>query len=100
MSKYYSSDPEYSQMSLNEKIIRDRIEAILGTFTREMEGYSYFGSNPGVSEDDYDEVAEAIMTEFSMWDDQQPKPYTGTGSDYLDCVLGVGGFESFGPLED
>lgn len=25
--------------------------------------------------------------------------YTGTGSDYLDCVLGVGGFEKYGPIE-
>ena len=24
--------------------------------------------------------------------------YTGTGSDYLDCVLGVGGFEKWGPI--
>jgi hypothetical protein len=24
--------------------------------------------------------------------------YTGTGSDYLDCVLGVGGFEQYGPI--
>lgn len=24
---------------------------------------------------------------------------TGTGSDYLDCVLGVGGFEQYGPIE-
>lgn len=25
--------------------------------------------------------------------------YTGTGSDYLDCVLGVGGFEQYGPIK-
>lgn len=25
--------------------------------------------------------------------------YTGTGSDYLDCVLGVGGFEQYGPID-
>lgn len=24
--------------------------------------------------------------------------YTGTGSDYFDCVLGVGGFEKYGPI--
>lgn len=28
-----------------------------------------------------------------------PKVYTGTGSDYLDCVLGIGGFESYGPIK-
>ena len=71
MSKYYSVDPEYTQMSHTEKDIRDKIEAILGKFTREMEGYSYFGSNPGIQQDDYDEVAEAIMSAFNMWEDQQ-----------------------------
>lgn len=25
--------------------------------------------------------------------------YTGTGSDYLDCVLGVGGFEQYGAIK-
>jgi hypothetical protein len=100
MSKYYSEDPEYTQMSFSEKTIRDKLEKILSEFTREMEGYSYFSSNPGISEDDYEDVAEKIMDVFNMWDDQKPKPYTGTGSDYLDCVLGVGGFESFGPLDE
>lgn len=32
-------------------------------------------------------------------DTSSPPVYTGTGSDYLDCVLGVGGFESFGPID-
>lgn len=68
MSKYYSEYPEYTQISLPEKQTRDRIEAVLATFTKEMEGYSYYGSNPGISEDDYGEVAEAIMTEFGMWE--------------------------------
>lgn len=29
--------------------------------TREMEGYSYFGSNPGVAEDDYEDVADKAV---------------------------------------
>lgn len=29
----------------------------------------------------------------------EPPAYTGTGSDYLDCVLGVGGFESYGEIK-
>jgi hypothetical protein len=28
-----------------------------------------------------------------------PPLYTGTGSDYLDCVLGIGGFESYDPIK-
>ena len=27
------------------------------------------------------------------------RTYTGTGSDYLDCVLGIGGFEQYGPID-
>ena len=47
-----------------EKLTIERcaVEALsaLKLNTREMEGYSYFGSNPGVSEDDYDEIEKAI----------------------------------------
>jgi hypothetical protein len=31
-------------------------------------------------------------------DELKQSTYTGTGSDYLDCVLGVGGFEQYGPI--
>ena len=34
-----------------------------------------------------------------IWNDQPEKAYTGTGSDYLDCVLGIGGFEKYGPVK-
>lgn len=69
MAKWYSTEfPESSKISTEEYLIRSRIEAILATFTQEMEGYSYFGSNPGIPEDDYDDVAEAIMTELGLWE--------------------------------
>lgn len=45
MSKYYSEDPEYTKISLTDKLTRDKIEAVLKTFTQEMENYSYYGSN-------------------------------------------------------
>lgn len=48
----------------NEKV--NKMMKIIDGFTTEMEGYSYFGSNPGVPEDMYDEVAEAIIKEFSI----------------------------------
>lgn len=32
-------------------------------------------------------------------DTEKPVHYTGTGSDYLDCVLGIGGFESYGAIK-
>jgi hypothetical protein len=40
--------------------VKDKILGILKEYTQEMEGYSYYGSNPGISEDDYDEIASKI----------------------------------------
>ena len=40
--------------------MKDKILGILKEYTQEMEGYSYYGSNPGISEDDYDEIASKI----------------------------------------
>jgi hypothetical protein len=31
-----------------------------------MENYDYFGTNPGVAQDDYEDVAEGIMQEFGI----------------------------------
>lgn len=42
---------------------KDRIIEILKGHTREMEGYSYFSSNPGISEDDYEEIADEILAD-------------------------------------
>ena len=66
MTRYFNTDPEYTQISAADKAVRDRIIAIIAGFSREMEGYSYFRSNPGVQEDDYEDVADAIMIEFDI----------------------------------
>lgn len=34
-----------------------------------------------------------------IWNNQPEQGYTGTGSDYLDCVLGLGGFEQYKPIK-
>jgi hypothetical protein len=65
MARWYSEDEEYSEMSDAEKVMRDRIVAIIAAYTTEMEAYSYCGSNPGVREDDYEGVADDIMKEFT-----------------------------------
>lgn len=46
--------------------MKDKIIEILKAHTREMEGYSYFGSNPGISEDDYEEIAEEIEAALAL----------------------------------
>ena len=66
MARWFSEDPEFTQISAEDKAKRDRIVAIINSYTREMEGYSYFGSNPGVPEDDYEDIADDIMREFGV----------------------------------
>ena len=66
MTRYFNEDPEYTQISAADKAVRDRIIAVIARYTKEMESYSYFGKNPGVSEDDYEDVADEIMQEFGI----------------------------------
>jgi hypothetical protein len=66
MARWFSEDPECSEISVEDKIIRDRIVAIIDRHTREMEGYSYFGRNPGVAVDDYEDIADDIMKELQF----------------------------------
>jgi hypothetical protein len=66
MSRWFSEDAEYTEISKEEKAQRDRIVAIIARYTTEMEGYSYFGSNPGVPKDDYEDIADDIMKEFGI----------------------------------
>lgn len=70
MAKWHSENPEYSQISEKDYITRCKIEAAIAEYTREMDGYSYCGTNPGVSEEDYDDVAESIMTTLDLWENQ------------------------------
>lgn len=65
-SRWFSEDPEYSEITPEEKAIRDRIIAIISGYTREMEADFYYGSNPGVPVNDYEDVADEIMIEFGI----------------------------------
>ena len=49
----------------NEQI-KQRIIAIIDNYTTEMEVRRYMGSNPGVSEDDYENIANDILKEFEV----------------------------------
>ena len=66
MTRWFSEDPDYSEITPAEKAIRDRIVAVMAKYTPEMEGYSYYGSNPGIKEDDYEDIAEDLMKEFGI----------------------------------
>jgi hypothetical protein len=45
---------------MTKEEVKKRIVEILDSYTKEMEGYSYYGSNPGVSHSDYEDIAEEI----------------------------------------
>ena len=66
MARWYSELAEFTEISQEDKLKRDRIQAIIAGYTREMEGYSFFGRNPGVAQEDYEDVADAIMIEFGI----------------------------------
>lgn len=66
MARWYSEFEEYSKISKEEKELRDKLVEVIAQYTKEMEGYSYFGSNPGVSEDDYEDIADDLLLKFSI----------------------------------
>lgn len=46
----------------NEKVCT--VMNVLNDFTREMENYCYYGSNPGISFDDYENLANTLIQKF------------------------------------
>lgn len=68
MAKWYSEEPEYSQITVSEFQIRSRIENILKNNSTDLSNSHWHGSNYGVKEDIFEEVAEDIMTELKLWD--------------------------------
>jgi hypothetical protein len=51
--------------AFNTEVKKFKIVEIIDTFTTEMEGYNYYGSNPGVPVDSYEEVAAEIIKHLS-----------------------------------
>lgn len=68
MAKWFCEDAEYTQISAVDNDLRARIENVMKRYLREMEHYSYYSSNPGIPEDDLEDVAEDIMTELDLWE--------------------------------
>ena len=66
MTRWYSEFEGLTQISLQEKLLRDKIEAVMKTYVTEMEHYSYYGSNPGISEDDLEAVADELLLTFKI----------------------------------
>ena len=72
MARYFSEYPEYTEISLEEKLLRDKLIAVMERYTQEMENYSYYGSNLGVPKYDYDEIADDILKEFFVKEKKVP----------------------------
>lgn len=56
-------------MTDNEKM-RESVLKILASYKQEMERYGYYSSNPGVSVDDFEEIADEIVA----WQVAQAEP--------------------------
>ena len=42
---------------------RDKIIELMKSYVEEMEGYSYFGSNMGIPEDEIEDIADKIVAD-------------------------------------
>lgn len=90
---FYAMTYNEFQLERREEFSKEEIEWALYEIN-----YKYFGSYEFTDQQSMAiDVLEWVAIEFLK--PKQEAVYTGTGSDYLDCVLGVGGFESFGPIE-
>ncbi|HDX0788043.1 TPA: hypothetical protein RNT04_001040 [Stenotrophomonas maltophilia] len=63
---------------MSEIELKARIISILSGHTREMEGYSYFSSNPGIPEDEYEEIADEVIAALApQWQPIESAPEDG-----------------------
>lgn len=60
INNMFFEDIENAEEFIKKTTKRLKIVRVLRTFTCEMENYSYYGSNPGIPEDSYDDVADKI----------------------------------------
>lgn len=70
MAKWYYHDPEVSEISETDYLIRKRIEDVMERFLTDMSTSHWYGSNDGIKADYIDDVAEAIMTELGLWENK------------------------------
>ena len=47
--------------------IKEQIVEIMASYIEEMEGYCYYGSNPGIPEDDIEELAGKIINHYNEY---------------------------------
>lgn len=71
MAKYYSDDPEYTQISTVDVNTRSLIEKVLENYCTDLSNSHWHGSSYGVREDNFEDVAEDIMTKLSLWEEDK-----------------------------
>lgn len=67
MAKWFSSNPEYTQISEVDNDTRHAIEKILQGYLSDLSN-SYWHGAYGVPSEDLEDVAEDIMTKFDLWE--------------------------------
>ena len=59
-ARYYDEDPKYSQMTAEEKEIRDRIMRVFAHYVKDLDSdFSNIGL--GLAEEDFGDIADDIM---------------------------------------
>jgi len=71
MARHYTEGSDRNTMTRAEAEQRERIVRIMNRYTRDMEADSYYGRNPGIALDDYEDVADEIRLAFHMVDRDQ-----------------------------
>lgn len=68
MAKWYYHDPEVSEISEVDYLVRKQIEDVMERFVTDMSTSHWYGSSDGINANYIDDVAEAIMTELGLWE--------------------------------
>lgn len=58
------TSPEHAQQVIESTERKLKVILMIHAHTTEMEGYAYFGSNPGVPLESYDDIATEILAEL------------------------------------
>lgn len=65
INMFHVLDADVDVDQVIERMIKKiKVIRIMTSFTQEMENYGYVGSNPGISESNYEDVADKILNEI------------------------------------
>ncbi|CAB4130279.1 hypothetical protein UFOVP116_359 [uncultured Caudovirales phage] len=64
-ARYYDEDPKYSEMTPEEKEIRDRIIQVFDHYTRDLDS-DFANIGLGIASEDFEDAADDIMVALKL----------------------------------